>query len=305
VRVLLANHALVRIGGTETWTYEMAKALKDQGRDVTVYTFLHGPFSEQIEALDVPVISEPTGAYDVAFINHRTCQGLLGKLDCRKVFTQHGPTHHMEQAMPGGDVYVGVSEEVVATLAMRGIQADLVRNGVDLRRFTPKKTSNSKPVVLSLCKNVMGRDMVKRACERAGYEFNSVHWNDNPTYDVSPQMRDADIVVTYGRGAYEALACGKAVLVFDARGESPRADGWLTEDNVREFVQYNCSGRARNLPWTEDDIVDALLTYQPQPWGRKWAERHHNAAAMANKYLSYSRKDEFKITDDVLEVVNP
>lgn len=304
--ILLANHGLVRYGGTETWTYEMARVLRNFGHDVEVYTLLNGEIGERIEDLGATVIQNPPihKDYELAIVNHMTCQGMLERLGCRKVYTQHGPTHRLEQALPGADVYVGVSEEVLATMAMRGLTPNLIRNGVDLGRFTPKKTNRDRPVVLSLCKNAMGRDMVKRACERAGYGFDSVHWADAPTFDVSDKMRDADIVVTYGRGAYEALACGKAVFVFDARSETPRGDGWLTKDNVADLVQYNCSGRARNITFDEDGLVDALLRWQPNDWGREWAERHHNIDAVATKYLSFTKPDFFHIHDDVLEVIN-
>lgn len=311
MKILLANHELVNFGGTQTWVYEMARVLVNQGHELTVFCYLRGAFADQMEQrLDVDIIQAPPlrGDYDLAIINHNTCLAALSGLDCRKVYTQHGSAHRLETSSGGADAYVGVSEEVVAMLAMAGRERpNLIRNAVDLTRFTPAPTTHEKPRVLILCKNQFGTSLAAQACDRQGMPYTAIQWELNPTWDIAPYIQEADVVISYGRGAIEAMACDKAVLVFDARRQDPRADGWVTAENVAHLAQFNFSSRGRNLSWGIEELEQALYAYDPAihtGFGRARAERHHNIEVAANKYLTFSTPDWMYIHDDQLEEIN-
>jgi len=311
MKVLMTNHELVNYGGTQTWLYEIARVLVSQGHEVTIFCYLRGAFADAMEAhLDVEITQVPPMRtdFDLAIVNHNTCLAALGRLDCRKVYTQHGPSHRLEIASAGADVYVGVSEEVVATLAMAGREMpNLIRNAVDLERFQPAPTGNERPHVLILCKNQFGTSMVAQACERQELTYTSIQWDRNPTWDISDEVKQADIVVSYGRGAVEAMACDKAVIVFDARRQEPRADGFITADNVAHLSQFNFSGRANGQVWSIEDIEAALYAFDPSihtGFGRARATRHHNVDAAANKYMTFITPDWMSFHDDQLAEIN-
>lgn len=298
MKILLTNHAMVNLGGTEVWTSLMTRKLREKGHTVHIFTLLKGDVSDQLEQEGVRVFTNPLeiGDYDLVLANHHTTQRFLGRSNCPRIYTQHGPTHQLEQAYQlGASAYVGVSEEVVATLAAKGKTGVLIRNGVDLKEFRPYLTNHPKPLVLSMCKNIPGHENVKAACEELGYDFDFVHWETNPTFDVASKMREADIVVGYGRGVYEALACGKEVLVYGMsyRGNKerePLADGWVTAQNIEYLVQFNCSGRGNSLGWNHKELVEALADPpSPTGWGRLWASENHDIDAVVDKYLTLTQ----------------
>ena len=54
-----------------------------------------------------------------------------------------------------------------------------------------------------------------------------------------------DFVISHGRGAYEAMACGKPTIVmssYNCRNNELRIDGWVKEENIDSLLQRNSSG---------------------------------------------------------------
>ena len=299
MRVLLTNRSLSDYGGTETWVYEMARKISVH-HEVTIFSPELGNFADilkkvlpEVQVIDTPEASEP---FDLAIVNHYPNLVLCRDLDCPVVYTSHGPSHILEQPIMGADHYVAVSEEVRAVGRSLGYKPHLIRNGVDMERFKPGEPEempwpHRKPRVLSMCKNTLGKGMVAAACYHQGIELDYAQWEENPTWDISPKIQWADIVVGYGRGCYEALSCNKAVLCFDARNREPRADGWLTKENISTMVTRNCSGRTNNLQWGVEDVEKALGQFRDDymGWGREWVKAHHNIDSVVEQYLSFQQ----------------
>ncbi len=65
------------------------------------------------------------------------------------------------------------------------------------------------------------------------------------SWDIENVIRDADMVVGYGRSAYEAMAMGKSVLVYGTNG----GDGLIKHTNFEKMMTANTSGWAmRAIP---------------------------------------------------------
>lgn len=281
MRVLVANYDLSEYGGTQTWTYTVCSELERRGHDVSVFALNVGPFDENFRSV---YTLAPPDDFDVLLINHHPCLEILRHYKGRKIFTSHGPSHPLEWMVDGADKYVAVSEEVANKWWF--FKPDVIRNPIDTNRFKPEpKIETDQKVVLSLCKNVVGQDMVREACHRLGFQFDWAHRQSKPCNNVELAINRSDIVVTYGRGAYEALACDKPVLVFDARAGEVRADGWLRESNVRDLVRTNCSGRTNNLAWTVDDLTTNLGIPQASGWGPEWVKENHDVEVVVDEYL--------------------
>jgi hypothetical protein len=287
MRVLLTNNHLQHVGGTEKWVYSMARNMKERGIDVEVFTFMKGMTSQKLEEAGIRVVSSPGSEYDLSLINHNTCLAVCKKVRGPKVFTSHGPLHPLEFPMPGADFYVGVSEEIRATWIVRGFHLSVIRNGIDLEEFYPTANRNEKKHILSMCKNPVAGAIVAAAAEAQGVTFEGVHYLARPVWDMAQMIQRADVVFACGRSAYEALACGKTVVVYDDRtGRGPSADGILTKGNVDLIAQCNCSTRYNDLQWDQHDVERAISEAGTSPWARPWAEKNTDIVKTVDAYLS-------------------
>ena len=291
MKILLSNHALKDVGGTEKWTYAMAEELTRRGHDVGVFTFMIGTTSDKLQSFcrvhtQVPDVDE----YDVLLSNHNTTLGILQPLRCPKIHTSHGPGHRLEIPNNGADLYVGVSNEVIARYAAEGFWMEMIPNGINLDEFAEGPALRETPRVLSMCKQKTANEIVQMACMLAGLDLTMLHYTDQPVWDVAPMMRNHDIVIGCGRTVYEALACGRQPLVFDWRqkAKGPTADGYVLPDNIDRLRQSNFSGRHHEYPWAVGEVTKALRAYAteraPDGWARQWAEQNANIRDRVTEY---------------------
>jgi len=315
MRILMTNHSLMYVGGTEKWTYGMACEMVRRGHQVDVWTFMTGMTSDRLLGIaDVVERPDPTG-YDLQLINHNTCLSEVRNVPGFKVQTCHGPRHPLEAPQKGADVYVAVSAEVRAEYAMKGCTGmEVITNGLDLGEFKPAMQAPStaevplstepvsykreprgpayltgSPHILCMCKMEKARERIHAACEQLGYGFETMQYIMDPVWDTQDRIRQADVVVGCGRTVIEALACNAEALVLDARNEakSVRTDGWVTKENVEDLRQCNFSTRRHGRPASTED-VKALLGQYPgrSTWGSGWAAKNADVRLKAEDYLS-------------------
>ena len=94
-------------------------------------------------------------------------------------------------------------------------------------------------------------------------------------YDVAAALADADVVVAKSRAALDAMACGRAVYVYDFLG----GDGWVTPELYPALEADHFAGQAT------DRIIDGaalerdLADYRPEMGGvnRDLVLQHHSA----------------------------
>ena len=308
MRILLTNHSLQFVGGTEKWTHAMALEMMRRGHEVEVFCLVGGMTSSMMLSEGITVRMTMGSGYDLAMINHNTCLGMANRIDCPKIYTTHGPLNPLEMPAGGADAYVGVSEELKHWYK-QFLDRDLtvITNGVDLEKFYPKEpdkesyisihgydqldTNKSGPRVLSMCKIPLAGAMVAEACRLQHLPFEGIHYISNPVWDTAELIQRHDIVVGVGRTAVEALACGKYVIAFDARAETGvQADGVLTPENIDLCRERNISTRTFKEQWTVEDIEKALYLYKKDDWGRAWAERNADIKDKAQQYLDLAEE---------------
>lgn len=282
-RVLLATNHLDRLGGSETWTYTMAKEFERRGWKVEVFTMQNGDIADKL-----PIVEAPTGEYDLILINHTTCLEALKDAKGKKIFTSHGIYPAIEQPQEGADAYVAISEEVQKNMKEKGFEAEVIRNGIDCDRFKPKKKINKTPKrVLCMCQGEEAKNNVKKACEELGLEYDDTF---ERVWNVEDKINAADIVITLGRGAYEAMACGRAVIIYDSRPYSPfkTADGIVTRSNAKKLATHNFSGRTNKLNWLVGEIKREIKKYKPVMGedNRKIALASFNVKKQVEKYIN-------------------
>ena len=301
MRILLGTHYLAKTGGTESYTFALAMELKRLGHEVEHFAIVRGKVSEMLEEQGVPFMS--SDRYDLILANHTTVVEALWPKGFI-VQTCHGNIAALEQPSPFADAYVAVSEEVREHLLSKGFQAAaVIANGIDCKRFCQKKPiSSNLSTVLSLCQSDVANDFIRRCCERINVTFlQSNKFTDN-VWQVEELINRSDLVVGLGRSAYDAMACGRCVLVYDYReymGEF-LGDGMLTPESIRKSMLCNCSGRSNRLKYNEETFIEELRKYSPElgAWGREYALEHFNIEKAVTAYL-----DIYNAIDDKEEIL--
>ena len=291
MRILVGNNHLVKTGGTENYTYALALELKRQGHSVEYFTFEKGEVSFLLEENGIPFKSQKQ--YDLILANHNTVVEelrLLGYI----IQTCHGYIPQLEQPSPFADAYVAVSEEVREYLQVKGYQSTVILNGIDCNRFCPKTPVSEKlSTVLSLCQSDVANDFIGRCCEQAGIKFlQSNKFTDN-VWSIEDLINQSDLVIGLGRSAYDAMACGRCVLVYDYReymGEF-LGDGMLTPENIHQSIRCNCSGRANRIRFDKLSFIREMQKYSPElaSWSREYVLENLNIKTVVKKYLDTYR----------------
>lgn len=311
MRVLVANHKLSTISGSETFTYTLAE-LKRRNIDVEYFTFEKGITSNKIEAeLHIGFMSK--NKYDLVLANHNTCVKAL----YTKGFiiqTCHGIYPKLEQPSIYADAYVAISNEIQNYLSTLGFPSLLVKNGINLNRFVSKKRIETHPKkILSLCHSDTANSIIKEAISKHNLDIELLEFNKykNPVWNIEDYINDVDLVIGIGRSLYDAIACGRNVICFDARNDymDSYGDGYLNE-NIYGSINYNCSGRFSKKIFTSDDIYNEILKYDVSNsiFLRKFAEKELSITTNVDRYLKYfeelktinNRKIYFEIVKKIL-----
>lgn len=298
MKVLVGNNKLQNPGGSETYTYALVEELVKQGNDVTcVASGYAGIVAKHIQDLGVKIYFQPIhGIYDLALLSHTTSISLAKKVKAVKVQTCHGIYPQLEQPVNGMDAYVAISEEVQKHLTNKGYKSTLIENGVDCERFKPVRELNNKlKVILSLAHGEKVNDVLKSVCAVLNIKLLTQNKFKTPrtttnVWDIERLINEADLVVSLGRGAYEAMACGRNVLILDDRvytGEGMIGDGFVDLGNVNQFLENNCSGRYSKIKFGKQAIINVLKRYNKSVGIdlRLFALENLNIKKQVDKYL--------------------
>ncbi|MFT4016549.1 MAG: UDP-glycosyltransferase [Agriterribacter sp.] len=286
--ILVANHHLANTGGSETYTYTMIEELVRRGYKVEYFTFHKGEISNRIEKdLSVPFMSGKK--YDLILANHNTCVNHLFEKGFI-IQTCHGIFPDLEQPSPNADAYVVISEEVSRHLDKLGYNSRTILNGINLNRFKSIRPVKNKLLhVLSLCHSEEANVILREACNKVGATLLVQDKYNDPVWEVELRINEADLVVGVGRSAYEAMACGRPVIIFDHRQYYPSCGDGYVKDMLNKSIINNCSGRFSNKSYSAGDLETELKKYNAVDgnYFRKFAEENLNIEIAVNKYLDY------------------
>lgn len=278
MRILLSNHSLFKLGGSETWLRTMYNELVTRGHTVHVFTPIHQLWP------DIPDY-EPTGHYDLALINHSQCLEVLkdGNID-RIIFTSHGIIPQPEWPTEGADVYVSVSEETQASNLNRfQVKSVVIRNPINTALFKPIRPTADKLKRILFLSNYGWTVMETLGEGTAEFEFQNIG-GEHRVEHIEHYINWADLIVGLGRSAYEGMSCARNVIVYDYMG----ADGIITPETIFQYREKNCSGRTNRIKYTVDEFREELGKYDPEhgPALRDYILEHNNVEKIADQYLS-------------------
>lgn len=268
MRILVGQNHLNTLGGSETYTYALVKELSRKSHKVDLITgngqggLLYNKIMKEFECNPF----DADNVYDYAIVNHTsTIKRILseGIKSEKLIQVCHGTTPALEQ--PYGypvENYISVSHEVGEHLLDLGFNSGVIYNGIDTERFSYTKSNKQLKNVLSLCQSSNFNDFLSEACKTRGLNFMSLNKFKNPVFNVEQYIKESDLVITLGRGAYESMSCGKNVLVADHRPyQASMMDGLITPDNIDKIILKNCSGRTNQRPVTIENLMSELDRY--------------------------------------------
>lgn len=288
MKLLISNHWLKKLGGSETFTYTLGTTLKNLGHNVHFYTNVNGLVSEKLKAAGIP--QQLDDSYDLILANHNTTVNALHDLG-PIIQTCHGTTPKLEQPSPAANAYVAISDEIKFYLADKHkLDSKVILNGIDLNRFKSRAPLNYRcKTILSLCHSDEANAIIAQTCKILGINLRVINKFNTQVWDMPTELNRADLVITLGRGAYEAFACGRPVVIFDNRPYMPSfADGYVNAINIKELITTNCSGRFLKLKLNAYDLAAEIKKYNPEDgvFLRQYAEMFLNMEHNAKQYLT-------------------
>jgi len=276
-RVLLTNHQLLDFTGSEIFTFTLADSLRRLGHEVTVYSPYVDKLRQRLYSIGARVVErldEIRGeTFDLAHVHHN-----ITAMEVRDSFPllpmlylSHGVLPYLEQP-PAIDLqiarFLAVSEEVRDALIECGVSANRVeifRNIVDSLRFCPSAKIHRTPekaLILSARIDERREQIIREACARLDIatKFIGGRFGQASPAQLPLHMNDADIVFSLGRGAIEAMMCGRIPIIFDYLG----GDGMVTPENIVNLMSCNFSGRRFANDYTVDQLISEIQKYKSE-----------------------------------------
>lgn len=298
MKVLLVNHTLAYYAGSETFTYALALELTRLGHDVTCFSPRLGKVAQRLAEQGIPVVGDLADGPDYVDIihSHHRHESLLAFArypDTPMILVCHGVLPWQEQPLKARlniHRYVAVSEEIRDHLIQdHEIAAGdivILRNGVDLERFECRVSIAPRPRRALVLSNYMPdsqREIVRRVCDRFGIEVKAIG-RSRSIWNVEEEINGADLVFALGRSALEAMACKRVVIVYDYNG----GDGLVTPGRFDLLRRRNFSGRTFAKLYTEDELADEILGYDPAIAEELYVsiEAEHDVRRMARQYTA-------------------
>jgi hypothetical protein len=208
------------------------------------------------------------GPADVFIFNYASDAVMNLSWNGYKIFVVHGLMYADYIPPNGMDKVICQSKRAFDFIKTKALKT-LINQPIDLDRFRSYKPINEelqKVLILDSRSNSFYIDKVMAACGQLGIFVQSLgesNYGDNSTFAVETVINKADLVIGYGRSIYEAMGCGRAVMVYGING----GDGYLTADNFEINYESNCSGwnmkamaNPKNIEVSQ--IVDQLKSYQ-------------------------------------------
>jgi hypothetical protein len=306
LRVLLTNHDLRQVGGSQLYTYDLATALLERGHQPVVFSTRPGDVSDRLRRASVPVISrldrlgEPP---DVIHGHHllETAAAVLAFPRVPAIFVCHGwfPWQEEPPRLPRVRRFLAVDqlrrERLVSEHGIPPQQVEILPNFVDLRRFSGDRRLPEVPARALVLSNSTRSGgwvaSVRDACTSAGLRLDVVGIGErNAVADTSFLLPAYDLVFARGRAAMEASASGAFVVLCDTEGLGPP----LLAGNAQELRRLNFGVGLLRTPHSAPAIGERIRSYSPQAAlaARDWMFSHAGSAPAIDRLVA--------IYDDVI-----
>lgn len=271
MHVLITNLSLRGHTGTETAVRDISGALSRRGHTISVFAKRHGRIARDLRGSGVSVVSDLNrldAVPDVIHGHHNipavaamamfpSTPAIWFSRDTRNWFDAPPLLRRIHR-------YVAVDSLREAYLtAEHGIEpgrVSVMPNAIDLSRLPPRRDNlPDKPLsVVAFTKTRGELDLIRKACAKAGLRFSAYGRGTGQRIDMPGSVLGrADIVFATGRSAIEAMCCGAAVIVADARGFA----GPVTPRTYAHFRAMNFGRGAFTQEITAENVEKAISDY--------------------------------------------
>jgi hypothetical protein len=258
--------------GSETHVRDLAVGLTRRGHRVTIFAPTVGEMALEARRHGVAVVdcvADLKAPPDLIHANHvlPIAEALLAFPQTRALWTCHDRIawHDEPPLFPQILRYAGVDEICLERIRLAGIDSNhsiLLPNGVDLLRIPDRPAQlASRPLSAA----VFGKanavaPLVASACRHARIRLTAIGGAGGPVKsEPESELVCHDIVFATARAASEAIACGCAVVLVDARGF-----GGLVSLARYESMRANNFGlRCLAAPPTVEALGKAIREYDP------------------------------------------
>lgn len=269
--VLLTNMSLANYAGSEVVVRDLAAGLLRRGHRPIAFAPTVGAVAQEMTARGVAVIddlaklSEPP---DIIHAHHAIPCGeaLIRFPGVPAINVCHAFEHELEAPVhfPQVGAYVAVDEacrdRLVHTEGIEPAKVVVLPNAVDLTRVPARPhLLPARPLRAVAFGKAAGVPEIRAACEVLGLSLEVIGRADGPATSTRPelQLAEADLVFASARAALEALCCGCAVVVCDARGMA----GLVTPANYASLRAKNFGLRSLVDAVSVDRLVAAARRY--------------------------------------------
>lgn len=291
MEVILADQSLSISAGAQTYLVTLARFLEQLGHGVVLCTLDPGPFSERLEAEGFRVCRPdglPEGGDAIVSQDAPIAWALAEQRPgVPQLFVMHSAEHEvgLPPQVPGGVGAVAVlNERVRARAEAMALDVPIVRlrQPVDYMQFRPRsvpRAGGPRAIILSHRLRGQRRDLITGALEDAGIPWEQVGAAATPTLTPEDRLRDADIVIGYGRALIEGMAAGCAAYVCELG-----LDGWITPDTYAAIEADGFAGFATGGVATRERLAADFAAYDPQLGiaARELAVTHHSPSVHAD-----------------------
>lgn len=311
MRIVLATNHFFAWTGSEITLSILANLLREIEHEVLVYSDFYSsmklikemfPSCKYTNSLEEVKIFSPQVAYTQ---HHSVALKIISA--CPEIPIAHamlGVLPHLEK-LPQLDLgishFLPISEEVSLTLPENliiGSSVSIFRNIVDDELFNVERSVNGLEGICCYSYKVSEskfKSLSSVATERGLKLFDHRREPGSiPYVDVPKIMSLGDIVVASGRGAIEAMLCGRVPMIISDCGD----DGLVTPENFELLMRSNFSGRTLSQNFNEESIAIEIDRFRPD-YGQELQE-------LARHYFGL-RKRKFQIFElfDALAISTP
>ncbi|HEX8743323.1 MAG TPA: hypothetical protein VF712_09320 [Thermoleophilaceae bacterium] len=297
MELVLANQSLSDPGGTETYLLTVAEEMLKLGHAVTLHAGEGGAMSELAErrGLEVALAERDLPSRPDAILTQDGAMPYaLADLYPGVPQVFRAASGHWEigdpPQLPGivGTVVVLNDRlaEHVRRLGTPPRRVVRLRQPVDTVRYRPAGPLPERPRrVLSLGNYLAAarHRALAQALDELGLEHVAVGRSGVVDPEPLAALASAEIVLAKGRAALDAMACGRAVYVYDTFG----TDGWVTPESYPALEADGFAGAATDRVVDPAQLAGELAGYRPEmgAWNREVVLQRHVARNHVHELL--------------------
>jgi len=266
-----------RLTGVNTFTYTLAKHMSDLGHDIN-FIFIQrqgntNKFNTEISLLGkIKCLNDTLSErFDFVVMYSSYCVDLLKTCNGKRIFIGHGL--HSLSYFPNInhiDAWYYISKFGSEYLSNKfNYPVKYIPNFIDLERFKeikPISKELKKILILDSRVGYIYKELFEKVAIKHNLIVDCISVNVSELiWDIPDKINEYDLIIGYGRSIYEAISCGRNVIIYGING----GDGFMNEKTLPISMERNCSGWAiRNMEkpsiLTSEAIEIELLKYSKE-----------------------------------------